>query len=114
MLRLILLIMVWGAVTPLVAAGTVALTWTSPTARENGDVLLPAELKQFNIYYHCNTNPEIVIIVNPTTPAHNVDEIHGNCEFQVSSVDTDGNEGKRSNKITMLIKLDGPKRGGFR
>lgn len=92
-------------------AGSVTVSWSSPTTHANGDALDPSAIKGYKIEYSCNGKPAIEIeigVVNEYT----IDPIHGQCKFRMA---TKGEHyGHYSDYVYEYIKLDAPKRGGFR
>lgn len=92
------------------------LSWTIPDKRENGDPLPITEIQKYTISAKCNDRAiEYFIIPNANTtswktPAHVV----GQCDFRINTTDTGNLDSKWSDVASALIKLDKPKRGGFR
>ena len=92
------------------------LTWTPPIQRENGVALSISEISEFTIEVTCNAREVQYFSVDPTaTEWTSPNSIVGNCRFRMRTLDAVGpTPSKWSNSIDILIKLNGPKRGGFR
>lgn len=92
------------------------VSWDLPHLRENGDHLPPEEISHFVLRWICDTGIEGTLevkspIVKTDLPTR---QIWGKCNFIIASVDTDGLYSDWSDPRTVLIKLEGPKAGGFR
>lgn len=92
-------------------AGSVTLSWSSPVTRANGDALEQGDIKGYKIEYSCNGKPAIEVEVGPVN-THTIVPINGQCKFRLA---TKGQAyGHYSDYVYQYIKLDAPKRGGFR
>ena len=87
-----------------VAAGNpdipdVELTWDMPSSREDGSALQPGEISHYNLYYR-----DSVIEIPSTDNRYVVEDVGAGLHtFEISTVDSDLQEGKKSQAVEELI-----------
>jgi hypothetical protein len=87
---------------PVITNNNIELTWDIPSSREDDSVLLPTEIKHYVIYYGTDENSlDSMIIVDGLTTIITLDP--GVWYFAISTVDSDGLEGRKSNTISQVL-----------
>ena len=87
-------------------AGTVSLSWTTPTARENGEQLPANEISGYEIYVVCGNFEKIVQV--GTVNTHIINHLSGDCFFSISTIDMNGLKSGLSNPVNKAIAPDAP------
>jgi len=84
---------------------TIALTWSTPTARDDDSVLELNEIDSYNIYTSYDGDSIENIIKIPATQ-NNIefnDMPPGNYQISIATTDTTGATGNRSEPVTFII-----------
>ena len=88
------------------STGTVSLSWSVPTTRENGEPLLVGELAGYEIYIIAEASglDQVVAVSDPLSTSHAIDDLASDTyHFSISSIDTDGLRSSPSGLITTVI-----------
>lgn len=84
---------------------SIALSWDTPTAREDGSLLSPEEIDSYNVYISIEGDlNEEVINVPGTLNDINLDEVfRGTYQFAIATIDVFGGTGNRSEPVSIII-----------
>ena len=88
---------------PVPVLKSIIISWTAPTARENGALFTMAELREFWLFITID-EVEQKIVVSPDKVAWRVDNLEaGTIYTQVLAVDTDGLTSERTDVVMTTI-----------
>lgn len=102
LLIMIILMTFWAFVNQDANAGNVSITWEKPTQREDGSALNPEEIGGYRVYYS-SVGLERVHEVEGDLTETVINELFGLYDFQITTVDSNGLESKRSDKVSLLL-----------
>lgn len=93
----------------------ITLSWSAPTAREDGTTLNGGDIGHYTLWWLCDTQASGSVSVpgDRTQIVVDTTSIWGRCLFAMSTTDTDGRSGSPSAAVSILLKLPKPARGGF-
>lgn len=96
-----------GSTTP-VPPKSVSLSWTAPTARENGEPLSLADIKGYEIYYYVDgSSPgsgETIWVAGGSTTTHTVTlDSAGTYFFALAAVDQNDLRSETSNYVSVTV-----------
>jgi hypothetical protein len=89
-----------------VQLASATLTWSAPTEKENGEILLSEELAGFQIFYGPIDNPyeNVVSVDSPYSTSFTIDGLNtGVYAFSIVAIDNAGRASLFSNSIVKTI-----------
>ena len=91
------------------------LKWSVPTTRTDQSPLGLSELRNFTLWWTCDTGRSGNQDIPPTISEADLSgDWLGNCNFSVTATDTMGRTSVQSPTYSLLIKLNKPASGGMK
>lgn len=92
------------------------ISWTAPTARENGTPLAITEIGNYTLQWACNTGKTGIMTIPGSALSTIVDtaDIWGQCHFTMATTDINKLVSRKSDPLEIVIRLPRPQQGGIR